>query len=123
MEDKKINTPMEEAVENTEVSTVKELNHETQTVEVELKNHENLTITKTPLHTFDWYVKWVASFFAILGVFFAANNIFPYNIMFQFIGLVGWAFVGILWNDRALILLNTAAASVLAQGIFQHYLQ
>lgn len=108
--------------DNEEVQTISEVNNETQTVEVELKASDNLTVTKTPLHTFDWYVKWISSFFAIVGIFMSANNLFPYNIIFQTIGLIGWMWVGILWNDRALIILNTAAASVLAQGIFQHYL-
>ena len=40
-----------------------------------LKEHENPTKTSTPLHTTDWYVKWVATVILIVGMILTANNV------------------------------------------------
>ena len=57
----------------------------------------------TPVRTVDWWIKWVASISLLIGMLLASNNIFPYNLWFQGIGLVGWFIVAMHWNDRALI--------------------
>jgi hypothetical protein len=35
----------------------------------------------------------------------------------SFMGCAGWLWVGIMWKDRALIMLNTAAVAILGIGI------
>ena len=41
---------------------------------------DKITVTKqTPLHTKDWYIKWGATFFIIIGTVATAQNIYPYN--------------------------------------------
>jgi len=81
-------------------------------------------ITKvTPTHTKDWYIKWVASLFVVIGVLLSANNIYPYNLMFHFIGLTGWLVVSMIWNDRALLMINSVSLAILANGIIQYYVK
>ena len=50
------------------VSEVDEDKRDTRTVEIELKSHEIPTKTATPLHTLDWYIKWVSSIILIIGI-------------------------------------------------------
>ena len=56
---------------------------------------------QTPIHTLDWYVKWVASVIIIISVILTSNNIYPLNLFFYAAGLSGWFIVALLWNDRA----------------------
>jgi energy-coupling factor transporter transmembrane protein EcfT len=78
---------------------------------------------KTPIHTLDWYVKWIASFLLIIGVVLTSNNIFPANLIFHAIGMLGWFVVGILWNDRALIVINAVTLALMSNGLITHYVK
>ena len=75
----------------------------------------------TPLHDLSWYVKWVASFFVITVWMLQSINLFPYNIAVQMIGVAGWLWVGILWHDRALIVLNSIGVALLGLGLLKHW--
>ena len=88
--------------------------------EMELKEHENPSTTSTPLkhqHPLSWYGKWVSSIVLIIAMIFTANNVYPLNLFFHFMGIAGWLWVSILWNDRALIVLNAVALAIFANGI------
>mgnify|MGYP000495275562 CR=1 FL=1 len=87
---------------------------------MKLKEHENLTKTNTPLkhqHPLSWWVKWTSSIILIVGMIFTANNVYPLNLFFHFVGISGWLWVSILWNDRALIVVNAVALAIFANGI------
>lgn len=76
-------------------------------------------ITKvTPTHTFDWYVKWASTLFIMAGLAMRAAD---YNtildMMLTLNGTIGWLVVSILWHDRALMLMNAAATTLLLMGI------
>ena len=77
----------------------------------------------TPKGDLSWYIKWVASIFLIIGMILASVNLFPYNIMVASIGVLGWLIVGILWHDRALIVLNAVSLSIYLLGVIGHYVQ
>ena len=84
--------------------------------------HEGTPITtKTPLYTFDWYIKWIASLVLMFGMILTANNVYPANLFFHFVGIGGWLIVGMMWHDRALILLNGVAIFIFASGILNFY--
>ena len=76
----------------------------------------------TPKGDLSWYIKWAASAFLIVGMILASANLFPYNIMVASVGVLGWLIVGMLWHDRALILLNGALALILTMGLMKVYL-
>ena len=40
----------------------------TRTAEIELETHQIATKTTTPLHTTDWYIKWVSSVILMVGM-------------------------------------------------------
>ena len=76
-----------------------------------------------PTQTLDWYIKWVASIFLIIGVILTSNNIYPMNILFHAIGMFGWFIVSILWNDRALLVINAVSLAILINGLVSHYVK
>ena len=76
---------------------------------MELKDHEHPSKTLTPKkehHPFSWWLKWASSIVLISAMIATTNNLYPYNMFLQFIGVGGWLWVAIIWNDRALIILN-----------------
>jgi hypothetical protein len=75
----------------------------------------------TPMHDLSWYVKWVSVVFVIIGWMLHSINLFPYNIMIQMIGVAGWLWVGYLWHDRALIVLNSIGIALLGMGLLKFY--
>jgi energy-coupling factor transporter transmembrane protein EcfT len=78
---------------------------------------------QTPTHTVDWYVKWVASIIIIISVILTSNNIYPLNLFFYAAGLSGWFIVALLWNDRALLVINAVSLALLANGLISYYVK
>lgn len=62
-------------------------------------------------------VKWVASVIQILGYSATAFGLTPLNIHLFLVGLVGWFVVGLLWNDRAIILIHLVALGAMLIGL------
>jgi hypothetical protein len=77
----------------------------------------------TPKGDLSWYIKWAASAILIIGMMLASVNLFPYNIMVASVGVFGWLIVGMLWHDRALIVLNSVSLVIYLMGIIGHYVQ
>jgi len=93
---------------------------------MELKDFENPTKTLTPLkhqHPKSWYLKWASSLILILAMIITTNNMYPYNMFLQLIGVSGWLVVSIIWNDRSLIVVNAVACAIFLNGIFQYFLK
>ena len=85
-----------------------------------LKEHENIAKTSTPLkhhHPLVWYVKWISSIVLIFAMIATTNELYPMNMILQCIGVAGWLWVSIVWNDRALIVVNAVAVAIMCNGI------
>ena len=78
---------------------------------------------QTPTHTIDWYIKWVASVIIIISVILTSNNIYPLNLFFYSAGLSGWFIVALLWNDRALLVVNAVSLALLLNGLISYYVK
>ena len=52
-----------------------------------------------------------------------ANNVYPINLVFHFVGLGGWLAVAIAWNDRALIVVNAVALAIFANGLVAYFIK
>ena len=89
--------------------------------DIKLKTHEIPSKTVTPLYTKDWYIKWISSIILIAGMLCTVNNLYPINLYFHFIGLAGWFIVAMIWNDRALIIINAIGLAIFANGLLQYY--
>ena len=81
----------------------------------------NTQINKvTHAHGLSWYLTWLASIVLVHAMAFTALDMYPYNMYLQSVGVLGWFFVGMLWHDRALIVLNAIGLVFLGMGIFKY---
>ena len=78
---------------------------------------------QTPTYTLDWYIKWIASIILIVGVILTSNNIYHLNLIVHAIGMFGWFIVAIIWNDRALLVINAVSLVLLINGLVSFYVK
>ena len=84
----------------------------------ELQNSKRIFKSATPKQTLDWYIKWVASTFVLAGKSMRGLEGFQlYDSILSLSGISLWLWVSILWNDRALIILNAAGIVLLARNL------
>jgi hypothetical protein len=62
-------------------------------------------------------VKWVASVIQVLGYAATAFGVTPWNLYLFVVGVVGWFAVGVLWNDRAIMLIHIIAFGAMVTGM------
>lgn len=73
----------------------------------------------TPKYTKDWYIKWIASFFVVSAISIRGiDGLALYDLYLSVIGVSLWLWVSILWNDRALIMLNGIGLVLLLRTVF-----
>lgn len=71
-----------------------------------------------------WYLKWAASVCLVLGMSFRASGVPElaiFDLTLSFVGVCGWLGVSLLWEDRALILLNGVGFIILASGLIKYF--
>ena len=92
----------------------------------ELLDHEHPSKTLTPKrhqHPFSWWLKWISSIVLIFAMIATTNDMYPWNMFLQFLGVAGWLWVSIIWNDRALIVVNAVAVAIFLNGIVVYFLK
>ena len=62
-------------------------------------------------------IKWVALIIQILGYTATAFGYTPLNIYLFLVGLLGWFAVGVMWNDRAIMLIHIIALGAMFVGL------
>jgi hypothetical protein len=62
-------------------------------------------------------IKWIASVIQIMGYSATAFGATPLNIYLFLVGLAGWLAVGVLWNDRAIMLIHLVALGAMLVGL------
>lgn len=71
----------------------------------------------------DWYIKWVASMCVMTAI--CARSAGPewrdLDMIVGTIGIALWLWVSLLWEDRALILLNGVSFFVLCIGVLKEF--
>lgn len=77
----------------------------------------------TPKGDLSWYIKWSASAFILVAVMCRSVEEVPkiYDVMLSFVGTIGWAWVGYLWHDRALLLLNAVLCVILGTSMLRYF--
>ena len=50
-------------------------------------------------------------------------NIFPINLYIALVGMIGWMIVGMIWHDRALIVLNAISVAIYGMGIVNSWIE
>ena len=76
----------------------------------------------TPRGDLSWYVKWVSvGLILIATVARSVGTIPQVDMWFGLFGTLGWAWVGFLWHDRALLVLNVVLVTLLILGLMNFY--
>lgn len=90
--------------------TVKQDEHIKEIVEEALHDEAPVyaTVEKvTPgRHDISWWIKWVSAVLLIIGALLIQNQVLLVGTIFAALGVLGWIWVGMLWNDHALIFMN-----------------
>ena len=87
----------------------------------EIKNSKRIFKSAPPKQDLSWYVKWVSSTMLLSAMMFRAEGMFPLaDLILSFSGCAGWLWVGLLWKDRALIILNAVAVVILGGGLLRY---
>ena len=84
----------------------------------ELKNSNRWFKSATPKYTPDWYIKWVASIIILAAMSMrGVEGLQLYDLILSIIGLVGWLIVAAIWEDRALIIVNSVGLLLLLKNL------
>lgn len=86
----------------------------------ELKNSKRIFKSATPKYDISWYIKWVSSLIILTAITIRASGVAELawlDMLLSWIGSVGWFFVGLLWKDRAVLILNGVIAIILFSGL------
>ena len=84
----------------------------------ELKNSKRWFKSATPKYTLDWYIKWIASIFILAAMSMrGVEGLQLYDLILSLIGITGWLIVSMVWEDRALIMLNSFGLVLLLKNL------
>ena len=61
--------------------------------------------------------KWAASIIQIMGYTATGFGWTPWNLYLFLVGVLGWFAVGVLWNDRAIMLIHIVALGAMIAGM------
>jgi len=89
----------------------------------EIKNSKRIQKSATPKGDLSWYVKWIASAFILVSMTIrGVEGLQFYDLVLSLFGVIGWFIVGMLWKDRALILLNGVGIFLFINTLIRNYL-
>jgi hypothetical protein len=75
----------------------------------------------TPTGTVDWYVKWLATILSVSGIFLMSAGFSVSGQIAYAISAAGWVFVGITWNDRAIMIGSSISATAVMLTLVQGF--
>ena len=87
----------------------------------EIENSNRIFKSATPKYTADWYINWVASAFVLAAMSIRGiEGLKVYDLILSVIGIIGWVIVSVIWQDRALIMLNSFGLLFLLRNLFTY---
>lgn len=76
----------------------------------------------TPKGDLSWFVKWISVVLILFATSARATGTMPQiDLWFGLFGTLGWFWVGYLWHDRALVLLNGVLVTLIVMGLMKYY--
>ena len=76
----------------------------------------------TPKGDLSWHVKWISVILIVIATAARSEGSIPHiDLWFGILGTLGWLWVGMLWHDRALILLNGVLVTLIGMGLINFY--
>ena len=89
----------------------------------EIKHSSRIQKSATPKQDLSWYIKWIASMFILTSMSMRGiDGLQLFDLILSLIGVAGWMWVGVLWKDRALILLNGVGIILFSRTLIQDYI-
>jgi len=61
-------------------------------------------------------VKWVATAIQLVGYGLTGLNVVPWNVFAFIVGIVLWFLVGVMWKDRAIMVVHVGAFIAILAG-------
>lgn len=74
-------------------------------------------VANPPSERIVFAVKWAASIVQILGYTATGFGWTPWNLYLFVVGVFGWFAVGVLWNDKAIMLIHIVALAAMVAGM------
>jgi len=68
--------------------------------------------------TLDFYVKWLATFVALLHVWLISHDIMPWYKYSGISAALLWTWLGFLWRQPSIWILNTIMVLIYLKGMF-----
>ena len=70
-----------------------------------------------------WFVKWISSFIVVTAMSIRGiDGMQTYDLILSIVGVSGWLCVGMLWKDRALIILNAVGLVFLFRNLITEFI-
>lgn len=89
----------------------------------EIKHSNRIQKSATPKQDLSWYIKWTASIFILASMSIRGiPELAMFDIILSIVGVSGWMWVGFLWKDRALILLNGIGIILFTRTLISDYI-
>ena len=84
----------------------------------ELKNSKRIFKSATPKGDLSWYVKWASSLIIVSAMSLRGiEGMQFYDLTLSIVGVTGWLWVGLLWKDLSLIILNSLGLMFLLKNL------
>ncbi|MCF2871300.1 ubiquinone biosynthesis methyltransferase UbiE [Octadecabacter sp. G9-8] len=61
-------------------------------------------------------VKWIATVIQLIGYGLTGLNVVPWNIAAFVVGIILWFIVGVMWKDRAIMVVHIGAFIAIVGG-------
>jgi hypothetical protein len=61
-------------------------------------------------------VKWIATVIQLIGYGLTGLNVVPWNILAFVVGIALWFVVGVMWKDRAIMVVHIGACIAIVGG-------
>jgi len=84
-----------------------------------LQEEYNNMAPTTPVGTLDWYIKWCGVLFGVSGIFTMSAGLVMPGMALYLLSALSWTMVGIIWNDRAVMLGSIIPATATALSLLQ----
>ncbi|MBT4203170.1 hypothetical protein OAI04_02130 [Hyphomicrobiales bacterium] len=55
------------------------------------------------MNSYTKYIKWVSTFLVLIGILLTNLNIYPLNLIFHGLGVLGWTYSGFKMKDKAIL--------------------
>jgi hypothetical protein len=83
----------------------------------ELQEEFDVVKPTTPTGTPDWYVKWVATVTAVVGIFLINAGLVYWGQAAYVASTIGWIYVGMIWGDRAIMIGSSISGTATALNL------